>query len=263
MAKIPRTLQYIEVETCSACTRNCNWCLYGHYKDFKERGNQILENHYIEQVFNDLAGNGYKGTIGLFSMNEPLLDERITNGSLLELGRSIFENQVSFHLTTNGDLLTDDILKTLFSSGLSRLIISCYDDQMLERGSYFTKNNFDVVILDKRYFQTGSWEYNRAGSVDCNNDNHLNYQSCYLPMFQSVIGWDGEVRLCCHDALGTMKIGNIKENSLFEILTNNSFDELRKSIRNNRTSIEPCKSCNYGGRIEDILEPFPTYEANL
>lgn len=256
MAKINHTIKYIEIETCSACTRCCNWCLYGHYNNFRERGNEILEIRYIEQVFKELAENGYKGIITLCSMNEPLLDERITDGTLLKLGRFILGDEIPFLLISNGDLLTEKILEILFVSGLSRLIISCYDKQSLEECYHFTQYGFNVEISDKRYFQNGGWEYNRAGSIDCFSNKNLNYSTCYLPMFQSVIGWDGEVRLCCYDALGKVKLGNIKEVPYFDILTNKTFYELRSNIRTNRQTIAPCNICNYRGELQDILAPF-------
>lgn len=252
MPKINHTLRYIEIETCSACTRKCEWCLFGHYDYYTTRGNLLLEEEYIRKIFIELAVNNYNGLISLYSMNEPLLDERIRDGTLLKLGRSILGDKNFFLLTSNGDLLTDDVVTTLFNSGLSKLNISCYDDYTIEKFKKYTDWEYNIEIKDKRYFRDGKWEYNRAGSIDCHINSDLDYRSCFLPMFQSIIGWDGEVRLCGYDALGTVKLGNIKEKSYYEILASETFHKLRTTIRNTRQSIETCRKCNFSGALRDI-----------
>lgn len=64
--------------------------------------------------------------IALFSINEPLLDERILNGKLIRDCKTVFQEQVLVGLTTNGDLLTPTVADMLFESGLDILKISCY-----------------------------------------------------------------------------------------------------------------------------------------
>lgn len=41
------TLKYIEIETHSACTRECPWCLFGAYPDFRPSEQTFLDTEYI------------------------------------------------------------------------------------------------------------------------------------------------------------------------------------------------------------------------
>ena len=65
-----------------------------------------------------------------------------------------------------------------------------------------------------------------------------------MPFFQTVIGWDGEVRICCHDALNKIKIGNIKNEGLLDILESKIAKKYRNDILLNRKEIYPCNICN-------------------
>lgn len=59
--------------------------------------------------------------IALFSINEPLLDERISSGRLIRDCKRIFDDQVLVSLTTNGDLLSPAAVEILFRNGLDQL----------------------------------------------------------------------------------------------------------------------------------------------
>ena len=72
-------LNQLEIETCSLCNRKCPWCLFGQIPDFRGNELQFLEIRYIEKIFRELNRNHFKGIINFYSMNEPLLDKRITD----------------------------------------------------------------------------------------------------------------------------------------------------------------------------------------
>ena len=116
-----QTLCYIEIETVSSCTRKCSWCLFGAYPDHRPSQTQYLDIEVIHNVFRTLKRNNFKGMIALFSINEPLLDERISSGRLIRDCKRIFDDQVLVSLTTNGDLLSPAAVEILFRNGLDQL----------------------------------------------------------------------------------------------------------------------------------------------
>jgi 2-iminoacetate synthase ThiH len=93
---------YLEIETCSLCNRTCPWCLFGQLPNFRGDQLQFLDTFYIEKILSELNQNRFKGVISLYSMNEPLLDERIKNGYLFQLCRNILtDTDVKIKINTN------------------------------------------------------------------------------------------------------------------------------------------------------------------
>lgn len=237
---------YLEIETCSLCNRKCPWCLFGQLPNFRGDKLQFLDTVYIEKILNELNQNQFKGVISLYSMNEPLLDERIKDGSLFRLCRNILSNtDVKIKINTNGSLLDDGIMK-MFDSGLDNMYISCYDENMLNKAKSLQKKYASIVVLDYTNEKANILKFNRAGSIKSYSGFVTeNKKSCTLPLFSSVIGFDGEVRLCCNDALGQIKLGNIKNENLYDILNGKEMKKLRNKILINKEEVFPCDICNF------------------
>lgn len=244
---IINSLRYIEIETCSNCTRSCKWCLFGAYPGFRPLKNTLLETDTIVTVLEDLKRIGFHGLIALYSINEPLLDPRIRSGELISLVRSILSEKVTISITTNGDLLDRQTSQLLFSCGLSRLKISCYDNASIEKAKIIQAEFNHVVILDQRRYLQGAFESNRGGSINSLRNLNICFGTCFMPSFRSVIGWDGNVRICPHEMLGRIVLGNVYEKNLSEILTDERNTALRYKIRTNRKNIFPCNLCNIDG----------------
>ena len=139
-------------------------------------------------------------------MNEPLLDERIRNGMLLSESKKILEN-INLKIITNGDLLTIANIEVMYEAGLNALSISCYDEDVLDKARYFRTIFPDIHVINFTEGGKNDLKYNRAGSIkNTIATKSENPNKCQMPFFQTVIGWDGEVRLCCHDALNKIKI---------------------------------------------------------
>jgi radical SAM protein with 4Fe4S-binding SPASM domain len=249
---IYRTLKYIEVETCSACTRKCKWCLHGNKNLIRKNQNIYLETEYIKKVYNELHSMGFNGTIALYSINEPLMDERIRNGELIKMCKTVFEKKINVVIITNADLLDYSVIEKMFQAGLDKLSISCYSNSDYEKALNFKINGYNIEILDQRRFLTGKWESNRAGAIE---DSKLqnNSSCCYAPFFRTVIGWDGGIRICPHEMLGVNKIGNIKEEKLSDILIKEEYIQFRRKLLVNRNDVNPCSKCNLEGGLEYSL----------
>ncbi len=249
-------LNYLEIETCSLCNRTCPWCLFGQLPNFRGDKLQFLDTFYIEKTLNELNQNQFKGVISFYSMNEPLLDERITNGSLFRLCRKILSNAyVKIRINTNGSLLDSENVGRMFNSGLDNMFISCYDENMLNKAKNLQKEYEKISILDYTNEKAKLLKFNRAGSIKSYSEFVVeNKKSCTFPIYSSVIGFDGEIRLCCNDALGQIKLGNIKNENFYDILNSKKTSKLRNQILINRENVFPCNICNF--------EELPILKAN-
>lgn len=250
-------IRYIEIETHSACTRKCDWCLFGAYPYFRPERQQFLSDDHIFDILYDLKENNFRGVIGFFSINEPLLDQRIVNGSIFRISKQILENNVLISITTNGDLLNEELLGYLFEAGLDFIKISCYEIERYKKISAFYKDNPKVIVLDQTRYNCGEYESNRGGSLGASHLN-TNYASCYFPQYRIAIGWDGEVRICYHDVLQRVKIGNVKFTRLSSILNGEQYAQLVHDIQYSRQSIFPCSLCNVCGDEDKFLDSNKT-----
>jgi radical SAM protein with 4Fe4S-binding SPASM domain len=250
---INESLKYIEIETCSSCTRSCKWCLFGNYKDFRGKENKYLETKYIQSVFRDLTEINFKGTIALYGINEPLLDERISSGYLIGECKKYLADNVNISIFTNGDMLESYIIDNMYNAGVGKLTVSCYDDEVYEKAIGFKKMYKNINILDQRRYQLGDWESNRAGALSGVINPKPSRKTCFMQFFRTVVGWDGEIRLCPHEAVGIFKLGNIKSERFIDILTKEEYTSLREELVRNRKNIYPCKDCSIDGSLQYML----------
>lgn len=254
------TLKYIEIETHSACTRNCPWCLFGAYPNFRPVEPKFLGTEYIYDIFKDLYEHGFSGVIGLFSINEPLMDSRISNGQLISTCKEIFGGKVMVTITTNGDLLTQPLADYLFSCGLDTIKISCYSTEQFSKFQRTFNSYSNVSILDQTRYLYGKYESNRGGSLF---RTPISFSSCYYPQYRAAVGWDGEVRICYNDVLQKRKIGNIKQTHLCDILESDKMNALRERIRTQRQTEVPCCNCNVRGHEEKLIQSNQIIFKNL
>ena len=248
MINVFTTLRYIEIETISSCTRKCPWCLFGQYPNYRPKEAHLLETECIENVLFDLRNNGFIGVIGLFSINEPLLDPRITSGYLIEKCKKVLGNSVRISLTTNGDLLCESLLESLFTYGLDQIKISCYSQDRYDRMLQLTNGYTNVLVLDQTRYNHGEFESNRGGALCGSNRKNHEFSSCAYPYYRTAIGWNGNVRLCYNNILEDIILGNIHDRLFSEIVNSNYSEELRQLIYNQRQAIFPCNQCNVQGK---------------
>jgi len=72
-------------------------------------------------------------------------------------------------------------------------------------------------------------------------------KSCTRPWLSTLVNWDGEIVPCCFDKNGNYPMGNIvDENQLEDIWRGKRFSDFRKSLLQDRQSIDICSNCNQG-----------------
>ena len=81
---------------------------------------------------------------------------------------------------------------------------------------------------------------------------------CPLSFYQSAIGANGDVTVCCIDWSFSSKVGNIKEQSLAEIWNGEPLKIFhQKTLERRAYEYESCKNCTWAWNIPDDLENLP------
>jgi len=101
----------------------------------------------------------------------------------------------------------------------------------------------DHVIIDKE---------NMFVWPDLNNDFTYTSGYCYALKTHIAILANGDVVPCCLDGEGILKLGNIHEESLEEILHKERSKNIKKSFQDRRPCEKLCQKCGFLSRLETI-----------
>lgn len=85
---------------------------------------------------------------------------------------------------------------------------------------------------------------------DSNNDYYNEIGTCYALKDQLAILVDGTVVPCCLDSNGVIKLGNIYETTLEEIINSKRYQDMLLGFRNRKVCEELCKHCSFKDRLE-------------
>jgi len=238
---------YVEIETINRCNNNCSFCPANRNED--KRPFMLMDRRLFVSIIEQLRELRYSKIIGIFSNNEPLLDDR-----LAEFCRMAREACPKAHLLimTNGLLLTVPKLDILMKY-LDKIIIDNYDDdlkftkQTQEIYDHCVKNNLykDKIIIFLR--KKNEILTNRAGQAHNRTRLRIPLRTpCAYPFTQFVIRPDGKVSLCCNDAMGQMTMGDLNREKIVDIWNGNNFRSIREGLMHSRQSIRMCSMCDSG-----------------
>jgi len=73
---------------------------------------------------------------------------------------------------------------------------------------------------------------------------------------QPVVNWNGEVAICCFDKDIKFPVGNIKKQTLLSIWKGKKFQKMRNIVLKNRKSIEICRNCGEGAKLNLKEKPI-------
>jgi radical SAM protein with 4Fe4S-binding SPASM domain len=153
---------------------------------------------------------------------------------------------------TNGLLLTQEKLVRLLKS-LDFIVVDWYtDDIKTDYSEVFDKWRKAVtsagIPLNKLKLEVRKRNEvlsSRGGSSpNCKLELKRNIIPCFEPYNTMPIRPDGKISMCKCDAYGECTLGDVNTNSLYEIWTSKSYQDLRKSVRLGR-NIGKCKHCNF------------------
>ena len=271
----------IYIEITNRCNLNCSFC-GKNKRDYRDMS--LLE---FELVINKIKR--YTDYIYLHVKGEPLLYDNLdsllsicdntnikvnitTNGVFLKERLAILMNHfcirqinISLHSENNKKSYFLDV----FSSGkvLSTKMFISYRIWDLEEYKLNKKSteivdkiiefyNLSPVIVDKLY---NDKNIKIASNTFVNKENIFTWPDvdndilvdgfCYGLKTHIAILSNGDIVPCCLDANGEIKLGNIFEDSLDDVLNGDIYKSLLKSFKDNNAIHPLCKSCNFKNRF--------------
>jgi len=242
---------WIELSLIDVCNRKCTFCPKSN-SDIAPDTFQKMSRKIIDNIYDQLHKINFKGTISLCGYGEPLLHKDL-NYIVKKL--SAISN---VEVITNGDVLSPKILQDLYIAKVSKVLISMYDgpEQINKFEEMRRKANVpdEMLILRDRWYDKlndfGVKLTNRAGTVKTGEQAEVNLSAkCFYPAYQFLIDWNGDVFLCPQDWQRRVTMGNVMQETIFEIWTGKIITNFRKNLLSGKRCSSPCSSCNADGTL--------------
>ena len=242
---------WVELSLIDVCNRKCNFCPKSDLAIAPDTY-QVMSRTIIEKISHDLKQMNFKGAIALCGYGEPMLHKDI-NWIVKKLSEV-----AKVEIITNGDVLTSKKMQDLYLSGASKILISMYDGpEQVDQFNLMTKKANvpnDLIILRDRWYDEskdfGVKLTNRAGTINTGTQKlSSTYNLCYYPTYQFLIDWNGDIFLCPQDWQRRVTMGNMMQESIFNIWKGKIMSKYRKMLLNAKREASPCNLCNAEGTL--------------
>ena len=189
-------------------------------------------------------------------MGEPLFHPDINN--LIDIASSRFY----VNITTNGYLIS----RIANNKNIRQVNISlqAFDNQNKKELTKYLNDIYDAVdnlLLNNTIINLRIWQDNPdTQNILKELENHYNVRitgntkingSCKGLIDHIGILVDGTVVPCCLDYNGSLKLGNIKENPLDQILNQEKALKMIECFKQNKKCEKMCQHCNFYDRIKN------------
>ena len=130
-------------------------------------------------------------------------------------------------------------MQELYLSKASKVLVSMYDGpEQIEKFNKMTKQANvpeDFIILRDRWYDKyndfGVKLTNRAGTINVGDQSEINLtKECFYPTYQFLIDWNGDIFLCPQDWQRRVSMGNVMQETIFEIWTGKTLTKYRKDL---------------------------------
>ena len=242
---------WVELSLIDVCNRKCVFCPKSN-DDIAPDTYQQMSRSIIDKIHDQLSEMNFSGTISLCGYGEPLLHKDI-NYIVKRLS-----NIAKVEVITNGDPLTSKKLQELYLAKASKVLVSMYDGpeqiEKFEKISRQANVPKEILILRDRWYDKhndfGVKLTNRAGTIIEGEQEKLGkYKKCFYPAYQFLIDWNGSVFLCPQDWHRRVSMGNMMQETLFEIWTGKIISKFRKNLVLGNRCDNPCTKCNADGTL--------------
>ena len=239
--EFPRFTQVL-IETRTDCNNHCPFCPHA----FNNKPLGIMTIECYKTIIDQLCEIGYNGRVALMLSNEPLLDARLEEMIVYAKSKS---PRLFLDITTNGRLLTLDMVDHLFAIGIDNININDYRG---DRDSFPDKWSTNLIPIYKAYSNNPKISFvkrrldeslpNYGGNIPQDSDGcELGF--CNFPFRKLVISYKGDVLLCCNDFMYDTNFGNIMNQNMLNCWNNDNLNIIRQELLNNQRR-GLCASCN-------------------
>tara|TARA_B100000315_G_scaffold257259_1_gene305531 strand:- start:30 stop:833 length:804 start_codon:yes stop_codon:yes gene_type:complete len=199
---------HVFFETRTKCNGRCTFCSASLGNDKRE--DRIIPTELHNKIISELSELNFRGLIGYYNNNEPLLDKRLP--VLIKYAKNKLTGAY-IRVLTNGLLLSERIVEDLYNAGLDWLCINCYEEKAktkIKKIYNKIREKHSDFRVEMNLRKQDEILLNRAGKVP--NKAPLNYSLssfCWNPFAQMIITPDGKVPLCCQDFYVEEEMGNV------------------------------------------------------
>lgn len=272
MEKIKRV--YLEIT--NACNLDCPFCS-------NEKGHSFMSLDVVKDYLNQIKE--ISDYVYLHVLGEPTLHpdfdaimdyceeinlhvQLVTNGTLLVKHPHLFENKalrkcsISLHSINNSQMKEEyfNFILNLLNKPLNATLeLRFYDFNNLDNDLKTFLNELQNVFGLKLTDKVNSYKLKENVYVYFNelfdwpkmSDKTIsNHGKCHGAIDQIAILHNGLVTTCCLDPYGQNYFGDLKKNSLKEILSSKQYQEIVTNLRKQVLILDLCKKCSYRTRFK-------------
>lgn len=267
----------IYVEITNYCNLACSFCSKDH-RDKKEMS--VNEFKEVISKIKDYTDNIYlhvKGEPLLHSHLDEILnicdDNKInvrltTNGTLLNTKKEILlkhnfkQINVSLHSENNNPNYFDDVFNTCDELSNNTTIIyriwtlpnklSTKIVDKIKNHYHLSTNIVDKIMTEKNIKISNNIYIDKDYEFDwpkiTNKKGDIG--TCLGTKTHIAILSNGNITPCCLDSDGIIKLGNIFNDNLSDVINSKLFKEINIGFKNNKIVCDLCKSCSYRNRFD-------------
>lgn len=258
----------IYLEITNNCNLNCSFCIKNN------RQKKFMDINEFQIILNKIKD---KTKFLYFHVSgEPLLHPKINE--FINLAK---EKDFDINITTNGYL----IKRIIDNKNIRQINISLhsYDEKYNKSLDDYLKDIFEVIenLSNNTYFSLRFWANNENNSEiikrlekyfnkkielrtgfeiiknvfismnkefiwpDLNNNYYNEIGTCYALKDHIGILSNGDIIPCCLDANGIIKLGNIFNDKIDDIIDSERYQKMLNGFKNNYKCEELCKKCNF------------------
>lgn len=270
----------IYIEITNMCNLNCSFCSVD---------NRVKESITVDRFRELIKKiDKYTDYVYLHVKGEPLLHPNLkeildicleynkqvnitTNGTLIEKNIDLLNHEairqinISLHSENNMDNYLEVINRNV-DKLKDKIVILRYwvlrDNKLDEKSTKIVENlktyyklstdTVNKLINDKHIHLKDNIYVDKATMFtwpSLDNDYYNEIGTCYALKDQLAILVNGDVVPCCLDSCGIIKLGNIYEEDLDDIINSDRYQKMLLGFRNRKVSEELCKKCSFKDRL--------------
>ena len=235
----------ITIEISSHCNRACTYCP----NVVTPQKPRLINEESFRKIVSRLREIKYNGVVDFIFFNEPTLHPKLAKYV------EIVKKEVPWcmpRISTNGDLLTSEKVKSLVDAGLERVYVMRHvptpegwreniDKLDKEFPGVFVKMDIEEVERTVGLNHFGGLVHvekilkaipNKDGSPSCKIHNHI-----------AQITVDGDWDLCCTDWAKTLSFGSVIKRPIMDVWHDPLFVKMRKDLRGGKATLKVCQDC--------------------
>ena len=264
-------LKRVYLEITNACNLNCPFCTnekgnnYLSLSEIKEYSKQIKK--HCDYVYLHILGEptlhpNFDEILNILDINELNL-QLVTNGTLLFKYPNLLKHKclrklsISIHSINNTNIEKNyfkTINRLINNNSNTKLELRFYDRNSLSKdiqeylNSLINKYGLELTSKQNSYkIKENTYIYfEELFNWPSINDRFIsNVGTCHGAIDMIAINSKSDVTICCLDPKAYNKIGNLKQNSLDEILNSQQYLKYVKEFKENKITSDLCSKCSY------------------